>query len=193
VGIRNYTYPDGSIYEGEWQNNKRHGRGLWFRPDGMKYDGEWKNDKPNGQGTLILPNGKILVGLWQDSKLVEEKQPSEPKLELEVKKERYNHTPRTTEFVLGLIAGILGLFGGVIVVFVETAFSALGDQSDGWYAVLFSVVIILSSVLVKSMPKIAGIGMVVGAVGGLVNVGLFFIIPGILAFIAGLVALIKRG
>jgi hypothetical protein len=72
VGINTYTYPDGSKYEGEWQNNKRHGRGIWTRPDGMQFDGEWVNDKPDGQGTLSLPNGQKRIGLWKEGKILEE-------------------------------------------------------------------------------------------------------------------------
>jgi hypothetical protein len=99
---------------------------------------------------------------------------------------------RTTEFILGLIGGILGLFGGMIVVFVETAFTSLGDTSSGWMAVLFSVIIIISAVIVQHKPKLAAIGLIIGAIGGLINVGLFFIIPGILTLIAGIMALVRK-
>ncbi len=70
-----YTYPDGAKYEGEWQNSKRHGRGIWKRPDGMKDEGEWANDKPNGQGTLTLSNGKKRSGLWENGKFIGEQEP----------------------------------------------------------------------------------------------------------------------
>jgi competence protein ComEC len=76
VGIETYTYPDGSKYEGEWQDNKRHGRGIWTRPDGMRYEGEWENDKPSGQGTLTAPDGRKRVGEWKDGKFVGEIQPA---------------------------------------------------------------------------------------------------------------------
>ena len=49
---RTYTYPDGTTYEGEWKDGKRHGHGVWTRLDGTMYVGEWENDKPQGQGTL---------------------------------------------------------------------------------------------------------------------------------------------
>ena len=100
---------------------------------------------------------------------------------------------RTAEFILGLIGGIFGLIGAMIVVFIETAFPSLGDQSAGWYAVLFSVMIIICTIFVKGKPKLAGIGMLIGAVGGLINVGLFYVIPGVLALIAGIMALVRRG
>jgi hypothetical protein len=60
-----HTYPDGSRYEGEWLNGKRHGQGRWSRLDGTIYSGEWKSDKPDGQGTLTLPDGKKYTGGWK--------------------------------------------------------------------------------------------------------------------------------
>ncbi len=63
-----YTYPDGTIYKGDWSGNKRHGYGIWIRPDGTKYEGEWENDKPNGRGVLINPNGSKYSGDWKEGK-----------------------------------------------------------------------------------------------------------------------------
>ncbi len=65
---RENVYQDGSRYEGEWQDEKRHGQGVWTRPDGTAYAGEWKNDKPDGQGTLTRPDGIKYTGGWQDGK-----------------------------------------------------------------------------------------------------------------------------
>ena len=76
---RTYIYPDGSKYEGEWQNNKRHGQGILTRPDGMRYEGEWADGKPHGKGTLTSPNGKIRRGFWENGKLIKEQKPVEPK------------------------------------------------------------------------------------------------------------------
>ncbi len=73
---KNYTYPDGTQYKGEWKDNKRHGYGAWLRPDGMKYEGEWENDKPGGQGTLTYPDGRKRTGKWENGKFVGEKQPA---------------------------------------------------------------------------------------------------------------------
>jgi len=65
---KNYTYPDGAVYSGEWQNNMRHGQGIWTRPDGTRYAGEWHNDKPDGMGTLVKPDGSIYTGEWESGK-----------------------------------------------------------------------------------------------------------------------------
>lgn len=65
---REHVYEDGSRYEGEWQDEKRHGQGVWTRPDGSVYAGEWKNDKPDGQGTLTRPDGLKYTGSWREGK-----------------------------------------------------------------------------------------------------------------------------
>ncbi len=62
------TYPDGSMYEGGWKNEKRHGYGIWTRPDGTKYAGEWFGDKPDGQGMLTNADGSIYNGDWKAGK-----------------------------------------------------------------------------------------------------------------------------
>ncbi len=63
-----HTYPDGSKYQGELKDGKRHGQGAWLRPDGTKYVGQWRNDKPEGQGTITWPDGKKYVGQWISGK-----------------------------------------------------------------------------------------------------------------------------
>ena len=39
---------DGSLYEGQWKNDKANGRGRLLHSDGDVYEGEWKDDKSNG-------------------------------------------------------------------------------------------------------------------------------------------------
>jgi hypothetical protein len=68
VERKEHTYEDGSRYEGEWQDEKRQGQGVWTRPDGTVYAGEWKNDKPDGQGTLTRPDGLKYTGGWREGK-----------------------------------------------------------------------------------------------------------------------------
>jgi hypothetical protein len=40
-----YTWSDGRKYEGEWKNNKMHGKGTFTWSDGRKYVGEYIEDK----------------------------------------------------------------------------------------------------------------------------------------------------
>ena len=40
-------YANGDVYEGEWKDNKMHGKGVYRRADGSVYhDGQWKDNKP---------------------------------------------------------------------------------------------------------------------------------------------------
>ena len=61
------TLKDGSKYKGEWEDNKRQGRGDLISPDGAKYSGNWLNDLPHGFGERIgnglTYKGEFLNGL----------------------------------------------------------------------------------------------------------------------------------
>ena len=58
---------NGAIYAGCWNNqNQRHGRGTQIWTDGSIYEGNWENDKANGKGRLIHGNGDYYEGEWKD-------------------------------------------------------------------------------------------------------------------------------
>jgi hypothetical protein len=42
-GVQRWS--DGARYEGEWKNNKAHGKGKFFHVDGDIFEGEWQLDK----------------------------------------------------------------------------------------------------------------------------------------------------
>ena len=42
------TWKDGTVYIGEFQDNKKNGIGMYRWPDGTIYSGEWKNDTMDG-------------------------------------------------------------------------------------------------------------------------------------------------
>lgn len=46
-------------YEGEYHENKRHGRGTFVFADGSQYVGEYRADKKHGLGTYTYPNGVL--------------------------------------------------------------------------------------------------------------------------------------
>lgn len=56
------TYPNGSIYTGQWNRGVRHGCGKLISVDGSCYEGEWKYDEQDGKGTLHYDNGDYYVG-----------------------------------------------------------------------------------------------------------------------------------
>ena len=67
-GYGTYTWADGSIYVGEYKNDKYHGNGTYTYANGNKYIGEWKNDKKDGNGTYTGANGDTYVGEYKNGK-----------------------------------------------------------------------------------------------------------------------------
>jgi hypothetical protein len=61
---------NGAKYEGEWLlgNEVRQGKGKQIWPDGSLYEGWWVDNKANGKGRLIHADGDIYDGYWQDDK-----------------------------------------------------------------------------------------------------------------------------
>ncbi|XP_005092702.1 MORN repeat-containing protein 4 isoform X2 [Aplysia californica] len=88
-----YRYPDGSVYNGQWDDQgQRHGQGLLtladggnFRgnfdqgfysglgvinfADGSRYCGEFLQGKFNGYGVFVRPDGMKYEGEFKDGKI----------------------------------------------------------------------------------------------------------------------------
>ena len=47
-GKGSYTWPDNSIYTGDFVNDHFEGKGVQKWADGLVYDGDWKNSKMQG-------------------------------------------------------------------------------------------------------------------------------------------------
>lgn len=43
-------YPDGSAYNGHWNDGDKNGVGVYTYPNGDVYEGEWKDDQKHGKG-----------------------------------------------------------------------------------------------------------------------------------------------
>ena len=75
---RTYTYPDGSIYVGQLENDCFSGQGSMTLANGDTYVGEFKDDEFNGQGTYTFgptPSGleiNTLVGTKMAKEMVKE-------------------------------------------------------------------------------------------------------------------------
>ena len=54
------------IYTGEWDNDRKHGRGIQTWPDGREYSGQWFNNNINGQGRYIRSDGSIYKGRFEN-------------------------------------------------------------------------------------------------------------------------------
>lgn len=65
---RTIKYKDGSIFEGQELDGKRHGYGEQIWVDGTNYKGYWENDKMSGKGRLEYANGDIYDCNWCDNK-----------------------------------------------------------------------------------------------------------------------------
>ncbi|KAL4475150.1 hypothetical protein ABPG74_001846 [Tetrahymena malaccensis] len=63
------NYSNNSKYEGEKLNGMRHGRGKFYYQDGGLFDGEWRENKMHGKGILSYASGKPAYdGDWVDDK-----------------------------------------------------------------------------------------------------------------------------
>lgn len=58
------TYPNGSNYEGQFCDRKRHGHGTLTLVDGTKYVAEWRNDARHGEGAEFCVDGTIFMGSY---------------------------------------------------------------------------------------------------------------------------------
>lgn len=105
---------------------------------------------------------------------------------------------RTAEFVLGLIGGIFGIICAFIALLIGgmgAAFEAEGANTIiglGWGAVGLSILGIVGSVMVRSKAKAGGIMMTVAAIGGFICISIFFLLPGILLLIGGLMGIFRK-
>lgn len=105
---------------------------------------------------------------------------------------------RTAEFVLGLIGGIFGIICAFIALLIGgmgAAFRAEGANTIiglGWGAVGLSILGIVGSVMVRSKAKVGGIMMTVAAIGGFICISIFYLLPGVLLLIGGLMGIFRK-
>uniref|UniRef100_A0A0G4G015 Heterokaryon incompatibility domain-containing protein n=1 Tax=Chromera velia CCMP2878 TaxID=1169474 RepID=A0A0G4G015_9ALVE len=57
-------YTDGSVYEGDFEQSKRHGRGRYIHADGAVYEGDYQNGKKEGFGKYIFASGAVYEGTF---------------------------------------------------------------------------------------------------------------------------------
>ena len=103
-----------------------------------------------------------------------------------------------TSFILGLIGGIVGFFSGILALAVGGLAGVFGAEgagtvsSLGWVAIVFSILAIISSVLIGSKRKLGGWLMIISGIAILICISLFGILPAVLLVIGGIVALSKK-
>jgi len=69
-GLGRYTYRDGAVYEGEFEEGKPSGEGTVHYANGDIYTGGWDITGPDGAGAYEFANGKKVSGIWDQGRLV---------------------------------------------------------------------------------------------------------------------------
>ncbi|KAG2378746.1 hypothetical protein C9374_007894 [Naegleria lovaniensis] len=62
MGYKQKKYKNGEEYNGEWNNNKRHGMGVHQWPDNRVYEGQFKDDLMHGHGKYQWPDNRLYEG-----------------------------------------------------------------------------------------------------------------------------------
>jgi len=100
----------------------------------------------------------------------------------------------TTEFILGLLGGIIGFFAGFAAIAIGGIGGAFGIASAGTViaggagAIVFSILGIIGAAIVNRHTKTAGYLMIISAICGLICISLFYVLSFILLIIAGILA-----
>uniref|UniRef100_A0A7S0ZZ33 Uncharacterized protein n=1 Tax=Noctiluca scintillans TaxID=2966 RepID=A0A7S0ZZ33_NOCSC len=97
-----FTYANGDMYVGEWEEGKKHGKGTysfakdstqmigdwdngrmthgqWTFPNGTFYSGKFRYNKPHGKGVWVFKTGNQLVGEYEQKEIANEEE--EPPLD----------------------------------------------------------------------------------------------------------------
>ena len=68
--VGTYKWDDGWKYFGEYQNDKRHGVGIFnFKDPDDEYFGEMINDAFSGSGIMTYPDGAVWAGDWKNDQV----------------------------------------------------------------------------------------------------------------------------
>ncbi len=71
-GIGTYAYSDGSKYEGQFSEHKRHGWGSFYYSNGDKYVGDFNLNFEEGFGTIYYQDGSLAKGSWFKGELLDD-------------------------------------------------------------------------------------------------------------------------
>ncbi|KAH3732853.1 morn repeat protein [Pelomyxa schiedti] len=63
-GKGTYKWREGDSYEGDWKDGVRDGYGVYKRATGSTYEGHWKNGNQEGHGVMRYADGYVFEGEW---------------------------------------------------------------------------------------------------------------------------------
>jgi radial spoke head protein 1 len=68
-GLGQSLFPSGDCYTGEYKENQREGRGVyWWAKASAIYIGEWFRNVRHGYGRMVYPDGSRYIGRWVNGK-----------------------------------------------------------------------------------------------------------------------------
>ena len=62
-----YTYTNGNVYDGQWEDDMRNGKGEYRYKNGNRYVGDWKDNVKNGVGEFFYSSGEKYEGSFENS------------------------------------------------------------------------------------------------------------------------------
>jgi hypothetical protein len=65
-GKGKFVYANRDVYEGDYQNDEKHGNGKYIYASGYVYEGEWKNNTVHGRGMFMSDSGDLYEGEFDD-------------------------------------------------------------------------------------------------------------------------------
>lgn len=69
-GVGRYTYRDGTVYEGDFEEGQPYGDGIIRYANGDVYTGGWEESAPDGDGIYVFASGQQVGGYWDNGKLI---------------------------------------------------------------------------------------------------------------------------
>jgi len=64
--VKNFQFPSGATYCGQFSGTKKFGQGYWAHPEGDSYEGFFENNRHHGWGVYVSgKSGKKYVGQWR--------------------------------------------------------------------------------------------------------------------------------
>ena len=98
---------------------------------------------------------------------------------------------KKTAALLGLLGGVAGVVFGYVAIFLDGSATGLGVKGRGWLLILSFIVMLLSigggwlAATTSRHTKVSGVTLVTIGVLGFVCVAVYWIVPGILFLVAG--------